>query len=99
MTHPITAGLKFAFPHMTPVSEAPEITSDAMFSEEWTKRYSAVVFFDKKPQSYWEVQNPYLLKWQYERRMSPIRRAPNKLIEQVDSKKKGGKGGGYEPNF
>lgn len=86
-TTQISALLKTTFPDMTPASEAPVITSDAQFSEEWGQKYSAVKF-EGRDRSFWQVQNPNLIKYQCERGWIPVRRKPPLPLQVADVKPK-----------
>jgi len=63
----VTDELRQMFPGFVPVSEAPMIESDAQYREEWFKRYSAARVEGRNRVTYWEVQNPHLMKWQTDR--------------------------------
>jgi len=75
-----TDDLKQLFPDLTPVSEAPPIESQAQFEAEWFKRYSAARVEGRTKISYWEVQNPHLLKWQSDRFDKVLFRVKPKMI-------------------
>jgi hypothetical protein len=105
----LTDELKQLFPHMTPVSEAPRVESEAQFQDEWFKRYSAVKVEGRNRFSYWEVQNPDLLKWQCDRfdkvlfRVKPKMIFPEKPLQKSQQQKQIGyqakKEIGHEPVF